>query len=342
MFNNFIPIDHINNTPDSNGLGGVNYEYMISKTLVSIEEYCGFLNNIACLEDPNRLYKSHMQKYIERKFSGQIINYSVINNDHKNNPIAYINIDDSKRLCNWLHNGKKLGKQDHTTTESGVYDMSKNLSRNSGSKFWIPNENEWYKAAYYDHEKKDSSKYWTYTNRSDIHFTKPITTNYFNIENFGNYFYQMLEDHGNETLIRGGAYIRQNENAHSSCRRYVHKYFLGYYIGLRLCKSIGTKNFSIRMYNTYGDGWKSNYLQIIDKNNNILIDNISLESGYGPKVINIQIPAHHSIFYINYISKNKLSYENYYELYDDLNSKGSIIYKTEMYNSPPNTIMVNI
>lgn len=342
MFDKFTLIDHINNTPDHNNLGSVNYEYMISKTLVSIEEYCAFLNNIAFLEDPNRLYKSHMQKHIERKLNGQIINYSIVDDDHKNDPITHLNIDDSKRLCNWLHNDKRLGKQDHTTTESGVYDMSKNLPRNTSAKFWIPNENEWYKAAYYDPQKKDSPRYWKYTNRSDIQFSKPITTNYFDIDNFGNYFYQILEDYNNETLIRGGAYIRQNENAHASCRRSIHRYFLSYYIGLRLCKNINTKNFSLRLHNTYGDGWKSNYLQVIDKNNNILIDDITLESGYGPKVINIQIPSHHSIFYINYTSKNKLSYENYYELYDDLNAKGSIIYKTEMYNSPPNTIMVNI
>jgi hypothetical protein len=96
MFDKFTIIGYPNNTADSNNLGGVAYEFLISKTMVSIEEYCTLLNNIACIDDPHRLYKSGMQKFINRQIVDQNIKYSIIDEKNKTNPITYINIDDAK------------------------------------------------------------------------------------------------------------------------------------------------------------------------------------------------------------------------------------------------------
>ncbi len=38
--------------------------------------------------------------------------------------------------------------------------------RNSGASFWLPSENEWYKAAYYDPTKDGTGGYWLYPTRS--------------------------------------------------------------------------------------------------------------------------------------------------------------------------------
>ena len=63
------------------------------------------------------------------------------------NPVTYVSFFDAMRFVNWLHNGQGSGD-----TESGVYTIVNGLDeeRSADAKFWIPSEDEWYKAAYYD------------------------------------------------------------------------------------------------------------------------------------------------------------------------------------------------
>ena len=79
---------------------------------------------------------------------------------------------DACRFCNWLHNGQGDGD-----TEDGAYTLKgyrgtdgRKVKRNPGAKWFIPNEDEWYKAAYYDPQKPGGPGYWDYPTRSD---TKP-------------------------------------------------------------------------------------------------------------------------------------------------------------------------
>jgi formylglycine-generating enzyme required for sulfatase activity len=68
-------------------------------------------------------------------------------------PVNHVSWYDSLRFVNWLHNGQPTGVQDSTTTEDGAYTFSGPTSvgeRNEGALFVLPNEDEWYKAAYYD------------------------------------------------------------------------------------------------------------------------------------------------------------------------------------------------
>jgi sulfatase modifying factor 1 len=74
---------------------------------------------------------------------------------------------DALRYVNWLHNGKPTGAQDATTTEDGAYTFSGPTAvgaRNADAKFAVPNEDEWYKAAYYDPAPATYFKYPTRSN----------------------------------------------------------------------------------------------------------------------------------------------------------------------------------
>lgn len=82
--------------------------------------------------------------------------------------------------CNWLHNGKA---SDRSAFESGAYDTSgwswdqnnpnffyaPSLERSPGARFWIPNEDEWTKAAFYDPNRYGEGEggYWQYIGGSD-------------------------------------------------------------------------------------------------------------------------------------------------------------------------------
>src|SRR5262249_5472270 len=73
---------------------------------------------------------------------------------------------DALRFCNWLNNGG-LSTSD---TESGCYtfaDPDTPGPRNPGAKVFLPTENEWYKAAYYDPAKDGTGGYCLYAVRGD-------------------------------------------------------------------------------------------------------------------------------------------------------------------------------
>ena len=57
-------------------------------------------------------------------------------------PVTYIGFLEAARFANWLHNGQGNG-----STETGAYDISDGIKRQPDARYWIPTENEWYKAA---------------------------------------------------------------------------------------------------------------------------------------------------------------------------------------------------
>jgi hypothetical protein len=108
--------------------------------------------------------------------------YSVITNggNSANRPITYASWWDSARFSNWMVNGQPTGAQSSTTTENGAYNVNgatsgtapaKNVTNPNTSAaptFFIPNENEWYKAAYYSPVlNSGSGGYYTYATQSN-------------------------------------------------------------------------------------------------------------------------------------------------------------------------------
>lgn len=185
---NFVDITDINNVSDTNGFGGVNYEYKIAQYPVTNAEYVEFLNAIAKTDD-NNLYKPSMQNAIIRHGTKNNFMYS-IQKDMENKPVVYVNWFDCARYCNWLHNRKpNSNNQNGITTENGAYDLNSKSSlcsirsyskrnavkKNAGASYWIPTENEWYKAAYYTPNKNNTGPgYWKYATQSDITPTRII------------------------------------------------------------------------------------------------------------------------------------------------------------------------
>jgi hypothetical protein len=70
--------------------------------------------------------------------------------------VDFVSFWNALRFANWLHNGQPRGLQDETTTEDGAYTLTptgivnNTITRNPGAVVFLPSENEWYKAAYYD------------------------------------------------------------------------------------------------------------------------------------------------------------------------------------------------
>lgn len=144
-----VTVGNDGNANDNTGFGAVAYGYKIGKYPIVNSLYCDFLN-LKAASDPNNLYNTSMGSSvyggITRSGISGSYTYSVKTN-MANKPVVYITWVDAARFANWLHNGAGTG-----STETGSYTMNgsrTDILKNSGANFWIPSEDEWYKAAYY-------------------------------------------------------------------------------------------------------------------------------------------------------------------------------------------------
>jgi sulfatase modifying factor 1 len=156
------------NANDGTGYGGVDHDYRIGAYEVTISQYAAFLNAVAKTDDTYSLYDPRMASSlnvagITAVYAPGNIEYQVLDNGGPsgNRPITWVSWWDVARFANWMANGQPTGPQDATTTENGAYAVNglndgnvpnKNaINPNTGSAptFYIPTENEWYKAAYY-------------------------------------------------------------------------------------------------------------------------------------------------------------------------------------------------
>ena len=160
-----------NDPATGNNYGGVNYSYQIGKYDVTIQQYTDFLN-AAAKTDPYSLYNTSMASDlniagISRAGSSGSYSYSVIGSTG-NKPITYVSWFDAARFANWMQNGQGSG-----STETGAYTLGgatsgNAVAKNPGAQFYIPTENEWYKAAYYSLTlNSGSGGYYTYATQSN-------------------------------------------------------------------------------------------------------------------------------------------------------------------------------
>ena len=163
------------NAPDTTGYGAVAYDFSIGKFEVTIGQYAVFLNSVASVTSEAYLVDLWQKKMgddvrikgISRTGSGtkeQPYHYSVVGSS--NRPISYVSWLDAARFANWMHNGATSG----ASTETGSYNLNGAVSgiikKNAGAKWWIPSEDEWYKAAYYKGGSK-AAGYWVYPMQSN-------------------------------------------------------------------------------------------------------------------------------------------------------------------------------
>ena len=182
-----VPVGNAGNANDpatGDLYGGVAYAYAIGTYDVTIGQYTAFLNAVAAT-DTYSLYNGSMATDfnvagIAQTGSSGSYTYSVITNggNSANRPITYVSWFDSARFANWMANGQPTGAQSSTTTENGAYALSgtttapakngTNPNTSAVPTFFIPNESEWYKAAYYSPLlNSGSGGYYTYATQSN-------------------------------------------------------------------------------------------------------------------------------------------------------------------------------
>ncbi len=149
------------NIADSTGYGAVPYEYRIGKYEVTVGQYAVFLNAVAN-SDPHSLWHASMAGSsgiagISRSGLSGSYTYSLVGSS--THPIDFIGWIQAARFANWMSNGQPSGPAGPATTEDGAYRFTwtgdvqnlNTINPNTGlaPSFFIPTENEWYKAAYY-------------------------------------------------------------------------------------------------------------------------------------------------------------------------------------------------
>ncbi len=164
------------------GFGAVGYEYRIGTYEVTNSQYAAFLNSVAA-SDPNGLYNNNMgsdsRGGITRSGSDGSYTYSVREN-MGDKPVNFVSWYDAARMSNWMTNGQGAGG-----TESGVYTfdgvnsisgITRDLS--NPNQVFIPNEDEWYKAAYHQPfaQGGDTDNYWLYATRSNANATPTVAS----------------------------------------------------------------------------------------------------------------------------------------------------------------------
>ena len=183
----YVTVGNGGNANDTTGYGAVVNTYQIAQNETTISQYAEFLN-LKAQTDTTGLYDTAMGSDlniagITRSGVSGSYSYSVVAGSG-NRPISYVNWFDAARFTNWLSNGQGSG-----STETGAYTLSGATSgiftKNVGATVWIPSENEWYKAAYYDPNKGGVGVggYWAQATQSNT-----ITSNTLGAGGAANYF----------------------------------------------------------------------------------------------------------------------------------------------------------
>jgi formylglycine-generating enzyme required for sulfatase activity len=190
----FVTVGNPGNAADPlTGYGAVPYTYQMGKYDVTTAQYCQFLNAVATT-DTYGLYNSDMTVYstikITQSGSSGSYSYSVTGSDPQaaNCPVFSVTWGDAARFCTWLQNGQK----GPGTTETGAYTLNgavtdaalMAITRNAGATYFIPSENEWYKAAYYN---ASTASYWLYPTQSNTQPSNVLSATGTNNANYGGY-----------------------------------------------------------------------------------------------------------------------------------------------------------
>jgi formylglycine-generating enzyme required for sulfatase activity len=169
----WVTVGNPGNTADTapSGYGAVATSFQIMKYEFTNQLYTEFLNSKATTTDPYSLYNTNMGSNarggITRDGSNGSYSYSVKTN-MGDKPVNYVSWFDAARVSNWLMNGATSS----SSTETGAYTLSGGQTTgtapavNSGATFYVPTEDQWYKAAFYK-GGGTSADYWNYATQSD-------------------------------------------------------------------------------------------------------------------------------------------------------------------------------
>ncbi len=157
------------NAADDTTYGAVATSFQIMKYEFTNQQYTDFLNSVAAT-DTYSLYTARMgsdaRGGITQSGSSGSYTYATRTN-MGDKPVNFVSWFDVARVSNWLMNGGTSS----SSTETGAYTLSGSTSGNapavnSGASFYVPTEDQWYKAAYYKGGSTNAG-YWDYATQSD-------------------------------------------------------------------------------------------------------------------------------------------------------------------------------
>ena len=169
----WVTVGDPGNTADTApaGFGAVAASFRIMKYEFTNQLYTEFLTSVAATADPYSLYNTSMGSNalggITRSGTSGSYTYAAKTN-MGDKPVNYVSWFDAARVSNWLMNGAT----NSSSTETGAYTLVSGQTSgtapavNSNATFYVPTENQWYKAAYYK-GGGTSAGYWNYATQSD-------------------------------------------------------------------------------------------------------------------------------------------------------------------------------
>ena len=175
------------------GYGSVPYTFEMGKYDVTVGQYCQFLNAVAKV-DTYGLYNIDMASGWNAcgiAQSSGVSGYTYSFTRNPNFPVTYVTWGDAARFCNWLQNGQPTVAEGTGTTETGAYTLKgatsnsdlMAITRNAGATYFIPSEDEFYKAAYY-RSGSTNAGYWLYPTQSNSVPTNVLSTTGTNNANY--------------------------------------------------------------------------------------------------------------------------------------------------------------
>ena len=169
----WVTVGDPGNTADNTNRGAVSDSFQIMKYEFTNQQYTNFLNSVdAGGINPNSVYNVNMGDDIRGGISftsgaASGSKYAVKSN-MGDKPVNYVSWFDAARVANWYQNGATS----LSNTEDGAYTLVGGQTtgtapaRNNNATFYIPTQDQWYKAAYYK-GGSTSAGYWDYATRSD-------------------------------------------------------------------------------------------------------------------------------------------------------------------------------
>ena len=167
----FVTVGDPNNTADTTTYGAVSQTFDIMKFEFTNQQYVQFLNSVDSNgNQTNGIYHASMGSNARGGISFTSGNSAgskyAVKTNMGNKPVNYVSWFDAARVSNWLHNGATSS----SSMETGAYTLNNAttgnaLALNIGAKFFIPSENQWYKAAYYKGGGTNAG-YWPYATQS--------------------------------------------------------------------------------------------------------------------------------------------------------------------------------
>ena len=186
----WVCVGDAGNLANEAGVGRVAYAFDMGKFEVTATQYATFLNAVAA-EDPNQLMPTVRPPISAQDdpdpdpFRGPVRRSGEPGSYHyapmpgtAQQPMTWVNFWNVLRYANWLHNGSPTGPQGPTTTEDGAYTLTpsamanNSVVRNAGARYFIPNQDEWVKTAYYRGGGQNAG-YWDYPFQSN---EKPVSS----------------------------------------------------------------------------------------------------------------------------------------------------------------------